>query len=406
MKKVISIALAILMAFTCCVVAFAAEDRTVAVDKLKFTDGKFRILQVNDTQDVGENADERMVKFVTEAIKSTNPDLVIFNGDQLSDIYTAPSFEDFVIAIANICDVCEENQIPFAVTLGNHDHDRTATVAEDDMWTEIYSKYTYCVNGAVGGSFGVQTDDPAQGEVDYFTCNLPVLSSDESKVAFNIYVMDSNNNEGLNGNNSGYDGITKSQLEWYNAKCAELKAANGGEVVPSMLFQHVPVKEIYSLMDRCHWYEENSIYCRRDGYWYKLKDGVVGDLGEAPCSEDFDTITGQYQAWVENGDVFAAWFAHDHVCNFYGTTEDGISLGYNGGSTFRSYGNGDQRSVRIIDIDENDITNFTTQSVTYAEITGESFSLCFTDLLTPKWLTWVMKAVYAVFGWAIELIQK
>ena len=49
MKKVFSIALSILMIFALCFVAFAAGTP----DKLSFNeDGTFKILQINDTQDI------------------------------------------------------------------------------------------------------------------------------------------------------------------------------------------------------------------------------------------------------------------------------------------------------------------------------------------------------------------
>ena len=401
MKKFLSVILAIAMLLTTSVCAFAADR--CAVDELKFNkDGKFKILMLNDTQDVGKFGNPNMPKFVKGCIEATNPDLVVFVGDQLSDVYLAPSLKDFKIAINNICSICEDAKIPFAVTMGNHDHDRTATVSEDDMWTEIYSQYKYCVNGSVGGSFGTNF-----GETDYFTCNLPVKSSDGKKVALNVYMVDSNNNDGSNGNKGGYDGVNPDQVAWYKATSDSLKAANGGKVVPSLNFQHVPVKEIYSLFKECPWYTKDAIYSRRDGKWYILDESKVveGEMGEAPCSEDFDTITGQYQAWLEKGDIIGAWFAHDHVNNFYGTTDEGIKMGYNGGATFRTYGNGGSRSARLFEIDENDVENYETSLLFYRDVCNSTREFYFIDVCSPVLLTVLMRVVYALFGWAINLFK-
>ena len=105
-----------------------------------------------------------------------------------------------------------------------------------------------------------------------------------------------------------------------------------------MLFQHVPVKEIYSFLKECDWKDDGAIYSRRDSKWYVLNEEVAqGDFGEAPCSENFDVQTGEYQAWVKNGDIIGAFFAHDHNNNFVGTSADGIKMGYNGGTGFRAY---------------------------------------------------------------------
>lgn len=402
MKKLLSVILAIVMILTTSVCAFAATKRC-AVDELKFNaDGKFKILMFNDTQDVGKFGNPKMTKFVKAALEQAKPDLVVFVGDQLSDVYLLPSLKDYSIALDNICSICEDAKVPFAVTMGNHDHDRTATVSEADMWKEIYSKYSYCVNGEVGGNFCTNF-----GETDYFTCNLPVKSSDGKKVALNVYVVDSNNNDGTNGNKGGYDGVNPDQVEWYKATSDALKKANGGKVVPSLDFQHVPVKEIYNLFKECTWNTPGAIYSRRDSKWYVLDENKVvsGELGEAPCSEDFDTITGQYQAWLEKGDIIGGWFAHDHVNNFYGKTDDGITLGYNGGVSFRSYGNGGDRSARLFVLDENDVENYETSLLFYKDVCNDSRDFYIVDLMSPALLTTLMKVVYALFGWAIELFK-
>ncbi len=386
MKKVLSIIMTVVMVFTLCIGAFAAyspED-----DKLSFnSDGKFKIMMINDTQDVGKGNDERTVKFINAALDAENPDLVVFVGDQLSDVYPAASKEDFELALNNILQPVEDRGIPFMVTLGNHDHDREATLAEDAQY-EIYNSYSMCIN--------------ANNGTDHFTFNAPVYGTD-GEMKFNIYMMDTNNK----ADEGGYAGINAEQLAWYNKVSAELKAENGGEAVPSLLFQHVPVKEIYSLFSECKWNTDGAIYSRRDKKWYTLNTDYVteGTLGEAPCSENFDVITGQYEAWLANGDIMGAFFAHDHVNNFVGVNADGIKMGYNGGTGFRAYGNGDERSIRMFELDENDVTNYTTRLITYAELV-KSEKIVTSDILTPEWLTRLMKVIYACFGWIIDIFKK
>lgn len=388
MKKILSIIMSVVMVLTLSVCAFAAyapED-----EKLSFnSDGKFKIMMINDTQDVGKGNDERTVNFINAALDAEKPDLVVFVGDQLSDMYPNASKADFELALKHILQPLEDRGIPFLATLGNHDHDREATVVEDEQY-EIYNSYSMCFNGENGA--------------DHFTFNTPVYGTD-GQMKFNIYMMDTNNK----APKGGYAGITAEQLAWYNETSAALKAENGGEAMPSLLFQHVPVKEIYSLMKECKWNAGGAIYSRRDSKWYTLNQDLMveegGKLGEAPCSENFDVITGQYQAWLENGDIMGAFFAHDHVNNFVGVNEDGIKMGYNGGTGFRAYGNGDQRSVRVFELDENDVTNYQTRLVTYAEVVG-SLKLVNSDVLTPAWLTRIMKVIYACIGWIIDIFHK
>ena len=385
MKKALSVLLSVLLLAGCCVLANAES-----APQLRFkADGTFKIMQINDTQDVGRNFDKRTAEFLEAALDLEKPDLVVMVGDQLSDVYPFASAEDYKSALDQTIAPIEARGIPFLATLGNHDHDRADVLDEAGMF-EIYAAH---------GNFISTRNGP-----DPFTYSVPVLSSDGGKTAFNIYMMDSNNKgEGA----VSYSGIFKNQLDWYNAQSAALKAENGGEPMPSMLFQHVPVKEIYQLLKECDYNEKGSIYSRRDKKWYVLDETKAqGKLGEAPCSENFDTITGQYEAWLANGDIIGAFFAHDHVNNFAGVSNDGIRMGYNGGTGFRAYGNGGNRSVRIFEFNENDVAAYTTRLLTYNQATGKNLKLAASDLMTPAILTDVMKVVYFFFGWMIKLAQR
>ena len=384
MKKLLSIALALLMALSCISVAFAADtDKT-----LKFNeDGTFKILQFNDTQDVGSGTNSKLLAFMEAALDSEKPDLVVFVGDQLSDVYPFANVDDYRTAIAKQLKPLEDRGIPFLVTLGNHDHDRASKMPESEMIT-LYNVSDMFYGNADG--------------CDPFTYNVPVLTADGSETAFNIYMMDSNNK----AEQGGYAGINATQLAWYNETSASLKAANGGTAMPSMLFQHVPPKEIYNLLKECEWNTPGAIYSRRDGKWYVVDETKAsGKLGEAPCSEDFDNITGQYQAWLANGDIMGAFFAHDHVNNFAGVTDDGIRMGYNGGTGFRSYGNGGDRSARVFTFNEADVENYDTYLVTYNDVIDPDVSSTFTDFFSPALLTDLMKVIYALFGWIIKLFK-
>ncbi len=386
MKKILSVILAVVMVLTCAVTVFAA-DTTDSVIKFN-SDGKFKIMMINDTQDVGKGNKEQTVKFIEKALDTENPDLVVFVGDQLADIYPAASKEDYKKAIDNVVKPLADRNIPFLVTLGNHDHDRANLMSEEEMF-EYYASYPNCIS--------------VKGSTDPFTNNTLVYGSDGETVAFNIYMMDTNNT----GSTASYTGIYQNQLDWYNAKSAELKAANGGEAVPSLLFQHVPVKEIYGLLKECDWDTDGAIYSRRDHKWYVLNEELAeGDLGEAPCSEDFDIVTGEYQAWIANGDIMGAFFAHDHNNNFVGTSVDGIKMGYNGGVGFRAYGAECGRTIRVFNLDESDVTNYETHLIYYNTLMGEKASNPFFDTFSPAILNKVMKVVYALFGWAIKLFNS
>lgn len=382
MKKVIGVILSFVMVFTFSFVVNATETEKV----LSFNeDGSFKIMQINDTQDVGKNADGRMLEFVAAALDKEQPDLVVFVGDQLSDVYPFGTKEDMTLAIQNVLDLVAERNIPFLMTLGNHDHDNMDVLSEEEQYA-VYTSYENCYATANG--------------TDGFTYSVPVKSSDGKDTVFNIYMMNTHNK----AEDGGYSGINAEQVEWYKNTSAALKAANGGEVVPSLLFQHVPVKEIYSLFTECEYNDDGAVYSRRDSKWYKLDETKAeGNFGEAPCSENFDRVTGQYEAWLECGDIMGAFFAHDHVNTFVGTNDDGVTMGYNGGAGFRSYGLGDDRCVRVFELNEDDVENYSTRLVAYEEATGKEIAVVFSDLFTPALLTYLMKVVYFCFGWLIKM---
>lgn len=380
MKKFLSILLAVVMAVVVAVPAFAAS---VSADDatLQFgADGKFKIMQLNDTQDV-ILTDVAQRAYVEKAIKQEQPDLLVFAGDQITDFFPLATKDSLKKCLTNFFSFLEGTGVPFVVTYGNHDHDwdeKGVLTLEEQM--EIYKKYSNCIVPDNGYGLG--------------TYNVPIKSSDGKRIAFNVYVMDSNNKapEGLL---TGYQGLYPEQVEWYKQTRDELQAANGGKVVKSLVFQHVPVKEIYQFLDEVPFYSDNlddAVYSLDENKWYTLNDKVIsGKIGEVPCSESLDSHTGEYQAWLEKGDVVGAFFAHDHVNNFVGVTDDGIMMGYNGGTGFSTYGIGGERSVRVFEIDENAPENFETHEVTFNELMGTELDFFIMDLFSPTLATTIAK---------------
>lgn len=388
MKKITAIILAIVMTFALACPAFAVHDNS---DKtLKFnSDGKFKIMMINDYQDF-DSTNKMTIEFVEKALDSEKPDLVVFVGDQLSDMFYTANYKKVKKAIDNILAPLVERDVPFLFTYGNHDHDRESAVSLEDQ-ASFYYAYDNCYADKNGCDSG--------------TYNKVIYSHDGSKAIMNVYMMDTNNKD----KSGGYCGIYQNQLEWYNAKSAELKVANGGEVLPSLLFQHIPVKEIYEFLLKSDAKNKDAVYSTVDHNWYVLNpEKMISEtyvMGEAPCSEDLDKITGQYQAWVENGDIMGAFFAHDHLNNFVGKTSDGIVMGYNSGTGFATYGNAGNRTVRMFVIDENDVENYETYSVTYDSITGSDNTFAFMDLISPSIITKLMRVIYGMFGYIIKLFK-
>ncbi len=381
MKKILSIILAAVMIFLLPAVCTAAEQERV----LRFNeDGSFKIMQINDTQDVGKLANGKLVKFIEAAVDKENPDLVVVVGDQLADFFPFGGKEDMLRAIDNIIAPLEERGIPFLVTLGNHDHDHLEKFSKSEQF-EAYASYDNCYM-------------PADGW-DEFTVNVPVLFSDSDNAAMSIFMMNTHDKT----ESGGYSGVVEGQNIWFRQVSAELKEANSGQPLPSILFQHIPPKEIYQFVEECEYNDEGAIYSDSDKKWYRLDESrASGVMGELPCSEDADHITGQYESWLETDNIIGAFFGHDHVNSFVGTTDEGIVMGYNAGTGFRAYGSGGDRSVRIFEFNENNVEDYTTRILTYEQATESRLVFSLVDIFSPAFSSGPMRVIYFLFGWLIS----
>lgn len=352
MKKIISLILSVLLLITFVFTASAKEK------KLTFnSDGTFRILQINDFQDRDTTHEDSLV-FLDSVLDKYEPDLVVLVGDQLSDYFPDVTEEKIRTALKNQLMPMEKRGIPFIFTFGNHDRDYKEIVSMEAQ-AAIYREYSCCyanTDGADGGTY-----------------NTVIYSSDGSIPKFNIYMMDTQhwNGGGLTS------GVTPEQVEWYKERSNHLKEMNGGNSLPSFVFQHIPVKEIRSFLKEVPEGTEGALKSRYYDAYYILDENAdwTGDrniMREIPGCEHPEKITGQYEAWLEQGDVLGAYFGHDHINTFVGKTKDGIELGYNGGFGFATYGDPGERYARIFDLKENDIENYTHQTIYYTQCITEN----------------------------------
>lgn len=269
--------------------------------------GDFRILHLTDWH-TPYPLPEVQKQLVLESLAASEPDLVVLGGD-LSEA----AHEDQPAAIKEICDIFVEAKLPFVITFGNHDYMHGYTI--DEMF-EFYK--------GSGGEYFISVDE----DPELFGCgtfSLPVYSNDGGRVAYNIYCFDS----GDSVEGKGYDSVHPDQIEWYKTKAEELKAANGGQYVPSVVFQHIIVQEIYDKLFRkandklsvgVREYETVTYDLTPIPNLSNIRDGYIF---EKPCPGYYNH--GQLDAMSENGDVRAIFCGHDHYNSF--TVEiDGVDI--------------------------------------------------------------------------------
>ncbi len=364
MKKAISLILSLILAFGMLIPASAASD---ADTKLQFNeDGEFRIMQIADIQD-GTILTPATKKFLKEVVIEAEPDLIVLTGDNISAgaaTMLVPAIDKLLVktAINNYMAVFEEIGVPVAIVFGNHDAEEYIT-KEEQM--EMYMEYDCCV-----------AIDEGEALYGCGTYNVPIYSADDAdKVAYNLWMIDSNMYDDVNG---GYDYVHQDQLDWYVKTSNELKAQNGGKAVPSMMFQHIIVNEIYDVIieipenkkDQFEYVENEE----DDGTkkYFAIKPEVLrtGELNEMPCP---GTVDGeQFETVVAQGDVVAMFFGHDHK-NSFEVEYKGVDLVNTPGAGFGSYGD-HGRGVRIIDIKEG-TTEYKTSIIKYLDFYADDDSM-------------------------------
>lgn len=347
MKKFLSIVMAVILCLGVMSVGASAVD--VADKTLKFKgDGEFKIMQLADLQDTAF-ATRATYDYIRAIVAEEDPDLIVLTGDNISSgtgKESPVSLAKWNVkkAIDATMDVFDELNIPVAVVFGNHDGE--GNVSKEEQMA-MYQAHKSCVGF-----------DEGDGLYGCGTYNLPILSSDGKKVVYNLWMFDSNMYDEEFG---GYDHIDETQIDWYVNKSNELKAQNGGVAVPSMAFQHIIVNEVYDTLVEVEAGSANSI--QRGDKWLGLPEGA-GVLGEAPCPGTQDSL--QFEKMVEQGDVKAMFFGHDHV-NVFSVNYQGIDIVNSPTSGFGSYGNKETRGVRIITINEKDTSKYETKVINYYE---------------------------------------
>ncbi|MBQ5591689.1 MAG: metallophosphoesterase [Clostridia bacterium] len=319
------------------VTGFAADGEKA----LQFgSDGKFSIMHITDTHLEDYNVDDS-VWLIAKACDKEKPDLVVVTGDNVLNCDDASKTKGY---IDKLMSVFEQRGIPTAITFGNHDSEVGAMSREALM--AYYNTY----------SCSVSVDD-GEALSGCGTYNLPIMSSDGSKVKFNVWMFDSNDYD-----DEGHYGYVKAdQVEWYKAKSDELTAANGGEVVHSIAFQHIIVADVYEALkktDRKRLYSYSHMYNKDEYYMFDPDRVNHGTLTETPCSGYYND--GQFSAMVEKGDVLGIFTGHDHS-NAFGVEYKGIEIGNTVSSRYNRDMFSSQYGYRMFEIDENDTSKYTTR---------------------------------------------
>lgn len=369
----------ILICGTFCFESFAKGDNTV----LKFDeDGNFRIMHITDTH-FTDFPFEESLSFIEKALDDYKPNLVVFGGDNIKGWFDTSMQLGTKAAIDRLVAPVVSRNIPFTFVYGNHDWE--AYLCPKIMQNGFYGAYDNCI---VPDGYSSITRT-ANG-------NITVRDSKGEKDIFNIWLFDSGTKIKSNGNTS-IEGVNAAEIKWYKNRCDELKKSNGGKNIPAIAFQHFGVEEVTKLFDE----SESGYKCGDKTYVLKagitdgIKNGTQGVENTRMATHfnktcEIPTVnSGEYDAFVEQGDVFGLFFGHTHANDFCGITEDNIILGatpsaggFNISSRFEDeQGNQvEARGLRIIDINESALTDDDTDNTKALS----TFSVYYTDYFTDS----------------------
>lgn len=327
--------------------------------QLKFNpNGKFRIMQIADIQDTQVTSKDT-IEFIGAALDKDKPDLVVFTGDQIKgygfNLILGDREDKIKTAISNFLKPVVDRSIPFTFVFGNHDAQAFGIDKEKQL--AIYQSFNGCLAQA--------GDRELPGLANH---NLTIKDSKDEKVVFNIYLIDSLSMT-VDGKCAA---VTKEQIQWYKNTRDSLKEENNGEYIKSLVFQHIPLYEMWELFKEVpkkrkpHATGYRSHYGKY--YWINeeyLQKGNCDFTLETPATPAENL--GEFDALREKGDIVGVFCGHDHNNSFVGEYK-GLVMGYTQGCGFNVYGPKFDRGVRIIDLDENNLSNFETYTTLYKDL--------------------------------------
>lgn len=302
------------------------------------TDTKeFKIMQLTDIHIGGtkktEEEDLKAFQAMYKLVKYAKPDLIVVTGDLVYSKLEVTHSSDNMNSFVMLCSFFENMGVPWTFTFGNHDTEGLAKSEELINTTQLYEKCLYQYKDSLGGR-----------------TNLFINIRDrENRILQSLVLFDS----GEYTDGEGYDAISEEQIQWYEKRILELSNEQG-EVVPSMLFFHIPIQEWKMIYEK---YTENSPDIK---YFY-------GRIGEKICSSaKTNTLLSKI---FELNSTKAIFVGHDHL-NDLSVEYGGVRFTYGKSIDYLAYDGIEdveyQRGGTLITIN-NDKT-FTIQPIVLSEI--------------------------------------
>ncbi len=290
--------------------------------ELKFTgtNNQFRILSFTDTH-IDDWAERAVYtwKAIEETIKTEQPDLVVFVGDNVTGGDNRQRLEEF-------CDNMDKLGVPWCPVLGNHEGDNPMSVLRETM-VERFARSQYCL--LESETKFLENGEQVSGEGN----TVIHIKNSADQIAASLFFLDTGTDLtteekvklGFDTEKSKDGYLKESQIAWYKEELLKRKSDT-----PVIIFGHYPLeeyKEAYELAtenDTC--YEQNII--KNDAKWF------FGFRREKICAQTVNT--GMFAAMRDSGIKHTYICGHDHI-NDFRVEYQGVNLFYNAPSGYSSY---------------------------------------------------------------------
>lgn len=317
----------------------------------KKADEDFKILQLTDVHLGGGifciGKDKKALDAVYKMINGVKPDLVVFTGDVLYPFPFHSGNVDNLKTARQFADFMEKLQVPWTMTLGNHDAEAFSFAGRERLADFFaYTDLDYCLF----------TKNPTGVSISGYGNQIIKILNPDGTLNNALVFLDSNSY--VKGNSFKYDIIHDDQVEWYKNSLRALSTPqNGfenGQIVPSLLFTHIPLNEYQYAWDAYN--DGNSSV---EYLW-----GIADEKILAPATGKKYAKGMIFEAIKELGSTKAVFCGHNHKNNFaivyqgvqltfsksivyLGLGGIGSTDKYRGGTTISINSNGDFTSASV-----------------------------------------------------------
>jgi hypothetical protein len=257
-------------------------------------------------------------QYLSGLVKKTSPDVIMITGDSFSSANAT--------TVDTLWSLVDSWKIPWAFVYGNHDESGTYDPAFPARiaLSHSFEKGGYCLYQEVDG-------DNVYGDSN-FVINL----TDGTKTIWQLYGIDSNSLR-FNGLYYDYDVIHKDQIYWYKDEVNLAKANNGGVVVPSLAFFHIPLWQTeYAYRLSNNESSKGTLISSGGVMTESVYSQAPLDLNGTRTYPGYED-TGLFNVVETLGATKGLFYGHDHINDFYavyhddtwtGAANDGVLLAY------------------------------------------------------------------------------